>query len=169
MRDPGVTTTLEYVPERVEVVAHVGRRIDERIPHPGLRCEMHDAREGAVREKLRRLGGIGEIETLEGKLRSAPQLADSRLLERHVVVRLEVVDTHDDRTRIEERARGMHADEARRARDEDALAVKHGATHRPRVSASSAFSFAYLRKLANAPMAMCANPAAPSRKPSLKT
>ena len=37
----------------------------------------------------------------------------------------------------------------------------------PCPSRSSARSLAYLRKLANAPIAMCAKPAAPSRKPSL--
>ena len=128
-----------------------------------LRGEMHDAREAPIAEQPRGRVRIGQVELLEREPVPAGKLREARLLEGDVVVGVEVVDA-DHRVAAREQRRGrVHPDETGRAGDQ------HPAHGVPSARALSARSFAYLRKLANAPIAIWAKPAAPSRNPSLTT
>ena len=87
----------------------------------------------------------------ERESRPPGQRREPGFLQRDVVVGIEVVDTHDRRAAREQRLRRGHADESRHAGHEHRV-------HRARPPSCSARSFAYLRKLANAPIAMWAKP-----------
>src|SRR5512135_798309 len=139
------------------------------MAHTRLCGEMYDRSETAAGEQCRAGVLVGEVDVLECEARPTGQLRDARLLEVDVVVRLVVVDADDRSTRIEQRARRVHADEARHPGHQHAPAVEFDRGHGRRSVWSRARSLACLRKLANAPIAMWAKPAAPSRKPSLKT
>ena len=138
-------------------------------------CETRAIAEGRGRCRFR------EVEPLESK--PAGERRDRRLLERDVVVRIEVVDARDAGARATSKARAVcMPDEARRAGHEDvhdqaftvdaegrSIQSRAGGAGPSPSDVFNARSFAYLRKLANAPMAMCAKPAALSRKPSFTT
>ena len=158
----------EHVPEGVDVVAQIGAGVDQRVAHARLRGKMHDMAEAALAEQRCRRGGIGQVDTAKRETREVCERGDARFLQRHVVVRLEIVDADDLGAGVVQRARSMHADEAGRAGHQHAGACERGRHRRP-APAVSERSFAYLRKLANALIAMCAKPAAPSRKPSFST
>ena len=95
VRDLRVAAALEDVAERRQVVGDVGLGIDERIAHAGLRGEMDDAREAAVREQLRRRARVGQVEAFEPESRQPFEARDARLLQRDVVIGIEIVDARD--------------------------------------------------------------------------
>ena len=78
MLDAVVAATLEDIQRPLDVAAHVGVRVLQRIAHPGLRREVHHARELLAREQRRDRRRIGEIEPHEAEalvreaLRGAP-------------------------------------------------------------------------------------------------
>src|SRR2546426_9305183 len=153
MRDRRAAAPFDDIAEGIEVVAYVQSRFDERIAHPGLRGEMHDVIEAPVVEEAQGRGSIRQVDPFERESRAVRELCHTRFLEPHVVVRLEAVDAGHLRARVEQRASRMHADESRDAGDEDAPSREIRWCHRPpRASSASARNFAYLRKLANAPI-----------------
>src|SRR5689334_558981 len=168
MRNARVPATLEHMSERDEVVADIRIGIDERIADTRLCSEVDDVREHVLRKQPLARRGLGEIHGRECELRSRREFSEPRLLQLHIVVRIKVIDTSYTNPRIAQSARDVHADETCRTGDENMLAqfyLHHGC----RAVRSSARSFACFRKLANAPIAMCAKPGAPSRKPSFST
>jgi hypothetical protein len=170
MPDARVPAALQHVTERHQVVAHVRVRVDERVAHARLCGQMHDAVEAVRKERVAR-GPVSEIDALEREAGASRERLDARLLERDVVVRVEAVDPRHVGAGVEQCARDVHADEAGCTGHEHAApgARRRGRGHDPGPSRSSARNFACLRKLANAPIAMCAKPAVPSRKPSRST
>ena len=82
------------------------------MANPRLRREMHDLREGTSPEQMRRRIGVGEIETRELEVTMAREAREPRLLERDVVIRIEVVDTRDLRAPRYETLYRMHADKS---------------------------------------------------------
>ncbi len=92
-----------------------------------------------------------------------------RLLQRDVVIRVEVVGAGDRIPSGKEPLHDVHADESRRAGDDDVPLCTRGGAHRFASAVCSARSFAYFMKLLWHPIAMCTNPATPSRKPSFTT
>src|SRR6185437_1643189 len=177
MRDAAMAAAFEDVPECDEIVAQVGLGALERMAYAGLRRQVDDSVEAPALEQRRAGGGIGEIDLLESKAGTSGELCDARTLQRDVVVRIEIVDAGDARTRREERARGVHADESGRSGHQHTSGRRRRRVHRLRSSAalriaascSSARSLTCFMKLANGPIALWANPAAPSRKPSRRT
>ena len=101
MLDAVVPAALEHVQRAVDVAPHVGVRILQRIAHAGLRGEMHHARELLAREQRRNRRGIGEIELHEAETRVREAL-QARLLERHVVVVVEIVEADDLVARLQQ-------------------------------------------------------------------
>jgi len=118
VRDAGVPATFEHVTERDDIVAVVRARVDQRVAHARLRREMEHVRETAAREQRR--GGLGfrEIVAAQREGRIAGERGDARLLEPHVVVRIEAVNAGDARACRAQRACAVHADEPGRARDQ---------------------------------------------------
>lgn len=114
-----MAAAFEHMAERVDVVAQVGGRVRERMAHARLGRQMHDVGEAALAEQAGGGVRIGQVHPLEREVRGALQRGEARLLERDVVVRVEVVHARDARAAREQRPRGMHADEACGAGYED--------------------------------------------------
>ena len=116
---------LEHVAVADEVRLHIGLRVLDAVANARLRAEMDDAFElDAVRKALERFG-IGEIDPLEAEAVAelARQIVEPRLLERRIVIIVEIVDSDDVVAALEQCARGRSADEARGSCDENS----HGA------------------------------------------
>ena len=160
VRDTGVTAAFEHGAERVDVVAQIRGGIDQRIAHARLCGEVRDMREASVAQQRRARCRVREIERFAGHTRSG-ELLGPGAFEGDVVVGVEVVGT-DDAHAVALQAQGeMHADKPGSSGNKD--------LHRARSACSSARSFAYLQKLANAPIAMWTRPALPSRNPARNT
>ena len=117
--------TLEHVEEAGQVCIDIGVRIDQRIAHTGLRREMHHIGELMRGEQLGHFGTICDIERLEAKRRKAAQLGEPRLLERGIVVVIEIVDPDDRASLLEQAARHMEPDESRRSGHQYLRTVLH--------------------------------------------
>ncbi len=163
MRHARMPASFEDATKCIDVVAQVRSGIFKGIPNPGLRRQVHDVCKFALAEQLRRRARIRQVHSLETKARLVHERRKPGFLQRDIVIGVEIVYADDGGAACQQRPCRGHADEASGTRDER--------TRRQRRLASvcSARSLAYLRKLANAPIAMCANPAAPSRNPSLNT
>ena len=85
---------LEHVEEADEVGIDVGVRVLERVAHAGLRREMdHPLR--PVSANSSRRPRVGEVDLREAEAGAAPSRGEPRLLQREVVVVVEVVDADD--------------------------------------------------------------------------
>ena len=137
MLDLAVTTALEDVHEPDEIARCVRVRILERVPDAGLRSEVdHPGRSLRLEQSGDRLL-VREVDLRKAKPLEAGELAQPRLLESDVVVRVQVVHADDTAPALEEPPRDVHSDEARAAGHEDAH----------RAALFIAISFAYLTKL----------------------
>ena len=113
-----MTAAFEDVREADDVAVDVGKRILQRVAHAGLRREVNHALELLAREQLRHPRPVGEIQLDEAEVRPLPQLREPRLLQRDVVVVVEVVEPDDFVAALQQELRGVEADEAGRAGDE---------------------------------------------------
>ena len=73
-------------------------------------------------EQRRDAGAISEIELVELEVGKLGEFLQARQLEGRVVIGVEIVETDHDATLAEQVARGVEADEAGRAGDENGLA-----------------------------------------------
>ncbi len=127
MLNPVVATAFEHVQGPGDIARHVGVRVLERIAHPRLRGEVHDALEFLAPEEVRHAAVVGEIELDETKTRQRLEPREPRPLQVHVVVVVEVVEPHDFIAARDEALRDMRADEPRSTGDEDLHARLTGA------------------------------------------
>ena len=111
----------QNVEEAGEVGIRIGVRIDQRVAHAGLRGEMHDVGKAMLGEQRRHAGAVGEIELDEAEAAILRELVEARLLERRIVVGVEIVEADDGAAIRQQPARHMKADEAGRAGDEDRI------------------------------------------------
>ena len=84
-----------------EVRLDVGARVLEAVADAGLRAEMDDPVDvDAVGERLQR-GGVGEVDPLEAEAVAelARETVEPRLLERRIVIIVEIVDRRRPRRR----------------------------------------------------------------------
>ena len=118
MLDAIVPAALEDVQRAGDVAAYIGMRLLQRVSYARLGREVHDARELFAGEKLRHRRIIGQLELDEAEARSG-ETCESRLLEIHVVVVVEIVEPDDLVTGVEQALRSTRTDEARGACDQD--------------------------------------------------
>jgi hypothetical protein len=110
---------LQDVQEAAEVGLAIGVRMGDGVAHPGLGGQVHHAVEALGREQRLHPGAVGHVQALEAKARLRRQPGQPGLLERRVVVVVEVVDA-DHLVAARQQALGhVHADEAGRAGDQD--------------------------------------------------
>ena len=107
-----------------------------RVAHTGLRAEVDHALELLLREQLRHAGAVGEIELHEAEPWLPLELREARLLEADVVVVVQVVEADDVVATREQPGRGVKADEAGSAGDENLHRATEPAV-RPRSSANT--------------------------------
>src|SRR5262245_47858725 len=120
-----VAAALEHVEKALQVGVDIGMRIDQRMPHAGLRGEMHDLRKLVLGEQRRHAGAVGEVELDEAIAVQPGELGQPRLLKGRVVVAVDVVETDHGAASLQQAARDMEADEACRAGDEDGIVGHH--------------------------------------------
>ena len=110
MPRPPLPGELEHVAMADEVRLDIGGRVLDAVAHAGLRAEVDDAVEPVgVGQRFQRVG-IGEVDPLEAEalaemLREA---VEAGLLERGIVISVEVVDA-DDLSPRSSRARAVAA------------------------------------------------------------
>ena len=96
-----------------DVAAQIGVGIDQRIAHPGLGRQVNDPVDVGMRVEQRpdRVP-VGDIEAPKGEPVPALQKVQPRLLERHVVVVVEVVDPDHPFAPRQQSLRGMKPDKS---------------------------------------------------------
>ncbi len=113
-----VAAAFQHVQRAGQVAVGVGVRILDRVAHARLRREVHDAPDAPIREQRIHRLAVREVDPLEPELFLRPQPREPRLLERRVVVRIEVVEADHLVAAREQLPGHVVADEARRAGDE---------------------------------------------------
>ncbi len=118
MRDAVVTAAFEYVEGADDIALDVGVRLLQRVAHPRLRAQMHDALEFPGSEQLRHRLPIRQVGMDEPERLVRLEPGEAGLLERDVVVIIEIVESDDLIASIEEALCGGRANEPGGARDE---------------------------------------------------
>ena len=95
MLDCVVAAPFQDIERAGDVAPDVGVRRFQRIAHAGLRGQVHYTRELLLCEQLAHRLIVGEIELDEAERRQLLQLRQPRLLQRDVVVVVEVVEADD--------------------------------------------------------------------------
>ncbi|MCY1293874.1 hypothetical protein D9M70_431470 [compost metagenome] len=102
-------------------------RLLDGVPHAGLGGEVDDLFEGVAGEQVEQPLLVGDIQALEAEAGASRQPVEARLLERHAVVVVEVVDA-DHLVAFRAQAQGrVEADETGGAGDQHF----HGHSPRP--------------------------------------
>ena len=115
MPRPDCARELEHVAMADEVRLHIGLRVLDAVADAGLRAEMDDAFESiGVGKPLKRFG-VREIDAFEAEAVAvlAREIVEPRLLERRIVIIVEIVDADDVVAALQQGARRCRADEAR--------------------------------------------------------
>lgn len=93
-------------------------RVLQGVAHAGLGGEMHHDLEAIALEQRLHPGTIGEIELQEGETMVLLEQIEPCMLERRVVILVQIVDADDRLPCPQQILRQMEADEAGAARDE---------------------------------------------------
>src|SRR5262245_49243658 len=96
----------------------------DRIADAGLRGEMYDCRKAVLREQRLHGLAIGEVGLDKLKPLLSEQDLETRLLQRRVVIGVEIVEAHDRMTLRYQLAGDKKADKSRRARYQYGL-IRH--------------------------------------------
>ena len=102
----------------LDVAVDVRERVLDAVAHAGLRAEVDHAREFLGGEQLRHAVAVGEIELDELEVSVALEDGEPRVLQRDVVVLVEIVEPDDLVAALEQQLRRVKADESGRAGDE---------------------------------------------------
>ena len=103
-----------------EVGADIGVGIADARPYSGSGAKVDDLPDFMAAREIFELAGVGEVDLFEdevGKFGANP--VDPRLLERRVVMIVEIVDSDHLRPAREERPAGFRTDETGRPGDQD--------------------------------------------------
>ena len=118
MLDTLIPTDLKDIGEPDDVRVHVSGRLSSGVTDAGLGSEMQDLGRLGVRDDPLKQRAIADVASNKREA-VASRLRESRLLECHVIVGVQVVDPDDARSSIEQRAGDVVTDKAGGARDED--------------------------------------------------
>ena len=135
-RQPPSSLQHHQVPHHVRV--NISVRIDQGVPDPGLRRQVHD--DGDVRmrgsQRLHRRA-VRDIDPVKSEAGLRFQPVQPRLLQPHVVIGVEVIDPDHLRALRQQRLGHVIADEPRRAGEQD-LHVIGRATRRSSSNSNTA-------------------------------
>src|SRR3990172_7298012 len=110
-------TAFQDVPESDQVGVYVGVGVLDRVAYACLGREMHDGVEGVVPKQIRDARAVHDVEFLKREPRVPGQPGKPRLLERDVIVIVEIVDAVNGIAAVEQLVRQGRADEAGGAGD----------------------------------------------------
>ena len=104
-----------------EVRLHISLRVLDAVADPRLRAQMNDAFELVCVGKPLERFGVGEIDSFEAEAVAVltQEIVEPRLLERRIVIVIEVVDADDVVAALEEGTRSSRADEPRGSSNEN--------------------------------------------------
>src|ERR1700722_11569137 len=119
MADPVMAAAFQHIECADHVAIDVTMRIPQRVAHARLRAQMHHSVELLACEQRRDLCSIAEIEALETVLGKPLESLETRHLEIHIVIVIEVVESDDLIAAIEKARRDERTDESGRTSDED--------------------------------------------------
>lgn len=89
------TARFQNVEKPDQIRLRIGIRIVQRVAHSGLRSEVNDLFVVAVFEQRGQSALIDNVQPLERKIDQRLQSLQTRLFEFDVVIRIEIVDTHN--------------------------------------------------------------------------
>ncbi len=114
-----VPAAFQNVQEAGHIAVDIGVRVRKRVAHARLRGQMHDAGKRVLAGTTAARQAASAISSRwNAKLRVRAKLLQARLLQRWIVVAVEVVDSDDLMPRFQQPQRDMHADEAGATRDQ---------------------------------------------------
>ena len=113
-----VAAAFQKVGKADQIRIDIGVRIDERVADTGLRRKIHDRVEPLHGEQLFHRQSVGDIQTVKAEAGLFLQPPQPRLLERHLVIVVEIVDAGNFVSAREQRLREVKADEAGSACDQ---------------------------------------------------
>src|SRR5689334_888851 len=162
MLDAVMAAAFEHRQRALHVAVEVRERRLDAVAHAGLRAEVDDAREFLGGEQLRHSLAVGEIELHELEIALALQHLEPRMLQRDVVVLVEIVEAHDLVAALEQELRGVKTDESSGSGDEyfQNELLPRGNQRRP--SEASLGSTCLMSKMTVLPLPKLRMPSAPS-------
>ena len=110
-----VTAPFQHVEVAHQVGIGVGVRVVQRVAHPGLGGQMNDARKAPLGKECRHAAAVSQIQLLEAEIAMRGETGQTRLLEAHLVVVVQVVDAGDLMTGGQQPLGHMVSDKAGRA------------------------------------------------------
>ena len=113
MLHAGVAAPFEDVDEPDEVALDVRVRIRDRVSHARLRGQVDHAIEALFPEEARHAVTVGQVHAEETESRLGGESRDARLLQRGIVVVVDVIEAHHLIATRQQPFAGMIADEAR--------------------------------------------------------
>ncbi len=105
------------VPLQIRVL--VGERVLDRVAHPGLGGQMHHPPGGGVSHQRRKGLGVGHVKALQAEARMVHEGLEAGLLQRRIVIGVEVVDAYDLLAPLEQPQGDEPTDESGCAGDDD--------------------------------------------------
>jgi hypothetical protein len=119
MPDPMMPARFQDIDESFDVARHIGLRIDQRVADARLRRQVDDDLELLAGVQLAEPGAIGQIHAHEAKSLNPLELAQARLLQRDIVVVIQIVEANDRPPLLQQPAGQVKTDETRHADDQD--------------------------------------------------
>ena len=103
----------------LHIGAHIIERVFQRPAHPGLACEVDDARhplacKGRIESRL-----VGNVDVVKGKAGMAAQAGQPRLLQGDGIIGVEIINADHLFATRDQGFRHMIADETCRTRDQN--------------------------------------------------
>ena len=114
MLDGVVAAALEHVERAGHVAAHVGVRFLQRVAHARLCREVNDARKFLARKERTHRIVVREVQLLEAEVGLCGEPREPCLLQRDVIVLVEIVQTHHLVAAGQQLVRGVRPNESRR-------------------------------------------------------
>src|SRR5262249_4181342 len=116
-----MAAAFENVEEAGEIGVEISVRVLQRVANAGLGGEMHHRAEIAVAKKALDVSAFGEIDFMEGKFVEFAQDVQPRLLQRRIVIIVDIIETDDRLATLKEAARQRKTDKSRSAGNQDGI------------------------------------------------
>src|SRR5262249_50223652 len=104
-------TALENVEKSRQVGLRIGVRVGERMAYACLGGEMNDQWEAIFSEQAGHAAAIGKIKLDEMEPGERGKLAQLRLFQRRIIIRIQIIEADDGAAALQQALRDMKADE----------------------------------------------------------
>ena len=106
-----MATAFQNACETGQVAVHVSEGIGQRISHAGLGRQIHNRVELLGLEQLGHRLSMGHVQLFESESRFTLELFQAAVLQLHVVIIVEVIQSHDRIAAVKQSSREMKTDE----------------------------------------------------------